>query len=72
MEIKVGDKFREDTSDEFNTEDAHYILTILYKAPKLDTYRDQSYFAEVRYKDEYWYTSVDDDYLLNNTERIGD
>jgi len=70
MEIKVRDKFREDTSDEFNIEEVYYILTILYKAPKLDTYKDQSYFAEVKYKDEYWYTTVDEDHLLKNTEKV--
>ncbi|AOZ62372.1 hypothetical protein SBP8a_122 [Bacillus phage SBP8a] len=61
-DIKVGDKFREESSTT-DIDGIYYVHEVLYIAKEVDSSGNRTLFAKVSYEDDFWYGTMDEDYF---------
>jgi len=61
-EIKVGDKFREESSTT-DIDGIYYVHEVLFITPDKDSSGLRTLFSKVSYQDDFWYGTMDEDYF---------
>ncbi|ADH03195.1 gp49 [Bacillus phage W.Ph.] len=61
-DLRVGDKFREESSSTYS-DGIYYYHEVLYITKTPDSSGTRTAFTRVSYENEFWYSTVDEDYF---------